>query len=134
MKTLEERKLEHADAIKAFLERKANPPQRIDNASLRAGSSMTYYCPLCGHVKAVLPEEHSEPPPRHCWDCSKLVEADIFTMDGKIRESEAAYKNCSRCGGSGQVPYFNIYCRPKRKMISCSDCKGKGKIEELPTK
>ena len=42
--------------------------ERVDNASLYAGSPMYYYCRLCGN-EMVLPESHMSMAPRYCDDC-----------------------------------------------------------------
>lgn len=59
-------------ALKALEERRAHPPERIDNASLYAGSPMYYYCKSCGHLAAELPEGHWDRPPRLCGECQAL--------------------------------------------------------------
>lgn len=59
-------------AIKRLKERLQNKPEQINNASLYAGSPMYYYCKLCGHTAAVLPESHWERPPSHCKECKDL--------------------------------------------------------------
>jgi len=37
-------------ALKTLEERRANPPEQINNASLPAGSSMYFYCISCGQL------------------------------------------------------------------------------------
>lgn len=52
--------------------RKASAPEKIDNATLPAGSPMTYYCHSCGHVTKVLPEDwwrDEDKPPKFCGWC-----------------------------------------------------------------
>lgn len=61
-------------AVKALEKRKANPPKRIDNASLYAGSPMYYYCHSCGALADVLGEEHTCAPRRLCEDCQEMNE------------------------------------------------------------
>lgn len=59
-------------AMKALEKRQANPPERVDNASLHAGSPMYYYCRLCGHLAATLSESHWGAPPKLCSDCQHM--------------------------------------------------------------
>lgn len=49
--------------------RRANAPEKIDNASLPAGSEMTFYCRKCGHVSDVQPENYTTTPLTLCVDC-----------------------------------------------------------------
>lgn len=59
------------EALKA--RRKANINLvHVDNASLRAGEPMYYYCRLCG-AEMKLHEEHVEPAPKHCEPCTQLL-------------------------------------------------------------
>jgi CRISPR/Cas system-associated protein Cas10 (large subunit of type III CRISPR-Cas system) len=62
-------------ALEQFNKRKlANKNvEKIDNASLRAGSPMTYYCKHCDVKVATLPEGHWEPAPDTCAACKALV-------------------------------------------------------------
>jgi hypothetical protein len=53
---------------------KAKTTERIDDSKLYAGSSMHYYCRLCGLLAATLPEEHSEPPPKFCDECQEMID------------------------------------------------------------
>lgn len=43
-------------AMQALDDRRANQPEKIDNASLPAGSPMYYYCKSCGHLADTKPE------------------------------------------------------------------------------
>lgn len=61
-------------ALRMLAERRANRPVPIDNASLWAGSPMTYYCKSCGHVSEVLPEAHRTTPKSLCGECLALRE------------------------------------------------------------
>jgi hypothetical protein len=66
---------QRALALAALADRRANAPQRIDNASLPAGSPMYYYCHVCGHLTAELPENwYDTPPPELCDPCQELVD------------------------------------------------------------
>jgi len=60
------------EALKALAERRAHPPQRIDNSSLVAGSPMYYYCRSCGHQSDCLPESHFSAPRKLCAACEDL--------------------------------------------------------------
>ncbi len=61
-------------ALAALYDRRANKPTRVDNASLPAGAPMYFYCILCGHQAAVLPEDYLTPPPKLCGECAALKE------------------------------------------------------------
>lgn len=64
---------EHALAMLA--ERRASRPEKIDNASLPAGSSMYYYCRACGHQADVLSEGwFLYPPKKLCSECQALAD------------------------------------------------------------
>lgn len=72
-------------AIKRLKERLQNKPKQIDNGSLYAGSPMYYYCRLCEHLAAKLPESHWESPPKYCKECKDLKNATSLT-DGTLLE------------------------------------------------
>ncbi|MDR2540660.1 MAG: hypothetical protein LBD11_02500 [Candidatus Peribacteria bacterium] len=59
-------------ALAALKERRQNPPEQVNNSSLRAGSPMYYYCNTCGHLSDVLPEAHIGSPKRWCKECQAL--------------------------------------------------------------
>jgi uncharacterized OB-fold protein len=59
-------------ALAALEDRRNNKPKRIDNSSLHAGSSMTFYCVSCGHVSDVLPESYTSPPTKICSECKAM--------------------------------------------------------------
>lgn len=59
-------------ALKALEDRRNNKPERIDNSSLYAGSSMTFYCVSCGHISDVLPENYMSPPAKLCGECKAM--------------------------------------------------------------
>lgn len=61
-------------ALQELAERRANPPERMDNSRLPAGSPMYYYCKSCGHEAGVLPETHMDRPPQLCKECQMLKE------------------------------------------------------------
>lgn len=45
----------------------------IDNASLRAGSPMYYYCQLCRLLAAMFSESHTSAVPTHCQFCAGVL-------------------------------------------------------------
>ena len=59
-------------AIEALKQRVANKPKQIDNATLRAGSPMYFYCRICGHLSDTLPENYINPPSCMCEECNAL--------------------------------------------------------------
>ena len=59
-------------ALEALEHRRKNKPERIDNASLYAGSPMYYYCYTCGHLSDVLPESHYGTPSHISNECQAL--------------------------------------------------------------
>lgn len=62
-------------ALAALAERRANRPEKIDNAALPAGSSMYYYCRTCGHLADVKPELWFVTTPRRlCAECQALAD------------------------------------------------------------
>ncbi len=67
-------------ALKQFRQRKTANQKvtKIDNSSLRAGSSMTYYCEHCDAKIATLPEDHWEPAPNSCAACKALVDHGLI--------------------------------------------------------
>jgi hypothetical protein len=59
-------------ALQALDARRADKPKQIDNSSLYAGSSMYYYCKVCGHISDVLPESYFGRPRQLCGECQAL--------------------------------------------------------------
>jgi len=61
-------------SLAALKQRRAVSAQteKIDNASLYAGSPMYFYCQSCGCNHATLPESYVTPPPRLCSECQAL--------------------------------------------------------------
>jgi len=59
-------------ALEALKKRKENPPKKIDNAALHAGSPMYFYCVSCGHQSDVLPESYTGYPKKLCPECEAL--------------------------------------------------------------
>ena len=66
-------------ALEALAERRANKPDKIDNASLKAGQSMYFYCKSCGHLSDILSESYIVGPKRLCGECKALK--DIAWLD-----------------------------------------------------
>ncbi len=64
---------EKEKALIALQERQANPPEKIDNASLYAGSPMFFYCKVCDGT-IVLPENFTCAVPKLCIECDFLKE------------------------------------------------------------
>jgi len=65
---------EKEKALAALEKRKASKPEKINNASLYAGSPMYFYCRVCGHTSDVLPESFLGTPKRLCDECAYLKE------------------------------------------------------------
>jgi len=65
---------EEKSAHEALARRRAENAKKgkIDNASLPAGSSMYYYCRVCGGPSDVLPENHYDAPRRLCPPCQAM--------------------------------------------------------------
>ena len=59
---------EKEKALIALAERQANPPEKINNSSLYAGSPMYFYCKVCDGV-IVLPESFICSVPKLCGEC-----------------------------------------------------------------
>lgn len=75
-------------AIKAFVTRVLEfKGKEIDNARLRAGSPMHYYCHHCSIKTQTLPEEHRERPVGICEECKKLNENGVLTEAKEIAQS-----------------------------------------------
>lgn len=71
--------LDKEASLAALAERKANAPERIDNASLPAGAPMYYYCQTCGVLVAVKDEGwYRDPPPKRCTECAALKDAGLI--------------------------------------------------------
>lgn len=70
---------EMGSALAAWDERKANPPEQIDNASLVAGSDMYYYCKSCGHLACVLPETWITGHKKYCDACQEMIDKGWLT-------------------------------------------------------
>lgn len=61
-------------ALKALEQRRANKPEKVNNASLPAGSPMYFYCISCDWEAAVLPEGYVSRPPKLCAECKAMSE------------------------------------------------------------
>jgi len=66
-------------ALAALQLRREQPPMRIDNSALPAGSPMYYYCITCGHLAGLLAEDHIRAPPTLCEECLALKECGWLT-------------------------------------------------------
>lgn len=61
------------ESLALLRERRSDPPEHIDNASLHAGSPMYYYCKSCGWLADVKNEGWSLIQPRTlCAFCQRL--------------------------------------------------------------
>lgn len=56
--------------------------EKINNASLYAGSPMYYYCKSCDALAATLPECHISPAPRFCGPCRDLFDQGRLVNTG----------------------------------------------------
>lgn len=69
-------------ALAALAERKANPPEKIRNEDLHAGSPMYFYCRECGHLAHTRPEFYNPitdgPTKRYCDECQKLIDEGLL--------------------------------------------------------
>lgn len=65
-------RLNREKSLAALIERRAHPPEEIDNALLRAGSPMYFYCKSCGHLADVLPEGYLSAPKKLCEACQRM--------------------------------------------------------------
>ncbi len=120
-KEMGEERFAMLQALKA--RRKANLKiERVDNASLRAGEPMYYYCRMCG-AEMKLHEEHDPPAPSFCDDCHALREQGW-------NEADLAFTNkvepCGDCKGEGKREY------PGFGKRTCQSCAGRGKIIPEP--
>lgn len=59
---------EKEKALIALAERQENPPEKIDNWKLYAGSPMYFYCKICDGA-IVLPESFTCAVPKLCNEC-----------------------------------------------------------------
>lgn len=64
-------------ALIALQERQDNPPEKIDNSSLYAGSPMFFYCKICDGT-IVLPESFTCAVPKLCVECDFMKEMGWF--------------------------------------------------------
>lgn len=60
---------------------KALEQGQIDNSRLYAGSSMYYYCKLCGLLSDTKPEGWLDLPSRHCKACLEMMADSEITAD-----------------------------------------------------
>lgn len=64
---------------------------QVNNMRLPAGSSMYYYCKLCGLLAATLPEDHVNAPPKHCTEC-KIMMTDARITADDVKHQAGAFK------------------------------------------
>ena len=70
--------MEKEVAIKLFIKKKTNPPEKVENDSLPEGSSWHFYCNYCGHLSDIIPKKLITPilyetPSNICSICKELV-------------------------------------------------------------
>ena len=70
-----------AQLLQDFHHRKDNPPKKVRNEDLYAGSSMYFYCYGCSHESEVCPENYDWKPSHTCSGCRELQQAGL--MDEK---------------------------------------------------
>ncbi len=65
-------------ALKALEDRRTEnaTKEKINNASLRAGSPMYFYCKACGALADTKPESYITPPKKLCDECQTLKDLD----------------------------------------------------------
>lgn len=63
-------------ALAKLAERRADPPERVDNASMPAGAPMYFYCIACGHLSDTKPESYVTPVRKLCGECAALQALD----------------------------------------------------------
>lgn len=68
---------EKEKAFIALSERQTNPPKKINNGDLYAGSPMYFYCKICEGT-IVLPESFTCEVPKLCDDCNFMKEMGWF--------------------------------------------------------
>lgn len=64
--------LSREQSLEALKDRRAHPPEQIDNASLYAGSPMYFYCRSCGWLADTKPEEYLTSPKKLCDACQRM--------------------------------------------------------------
>jgi len=77
-------------ALEKLAERIKNCPEQIDDSRLPAGSSMHFYCRICGHLSDVLPESYWGSPKKYCGPCRELKDANPGLTDSTIKEAAHA--------------------------------------------
>lgn len=79
-------------ALLRLRKRLDNPAERINNASLRAGSPMFFYCKMCGAESDRVPEGYISSPKKICNDCKELKEVNPFLTETTIVEAAKAIR------------------------------------------
>ncbi len=80
---------EYLDALRER-KRQAEIAGRINNANLRAGSPMYYYCDLCGLLADKLPETHVAIPKQYCAACQEMLDRGYSPSLGKFPGVDAS--------------------------------------------
>jgi len=60
------------ERLEALRVRRENPPKKISNAHLPAGSPMYFYCKSCGHLADTKPESFVSQVKKLCVECQEL--------------------------------------------------------------
>lgn len=121
----EEKLQEMVDALQL---RKLSAPKPVDNASLPAGSSMTYYCRQCRHISDVRGELNFGPVQRYCPECQKML--DQGWNNDQQRFIPFEWKTCGKCGGSGtEVIHTTSFFTPVIRRFRCDRCNGEGRYK-----
>ena len=81
--------IEDAKALAKLRKRIETNPEPIDDSRLPAGSSMHFYCRICGHLSDTLPESYWGTPAKYCGPCKELKAAYPKLTDATIREEAA---------------------------------------------
>jgi len=81
--------IEDTKALERLADRIKNCPAQVDNSRLHAGSSMYFYCKICGHQSDVLPESYWGTPAKYCAPCKELKATYPKLTDATIKEEAA---------------------------------------------
>lgn len=118
---------QQGEALDALADRRAKAPKKINNADLPAGSSMFYYCNLCGAQHYRRSESDFSPVPKFCPPCQQMINAGWTESEQKFATHTVT--TCTVCGGSGQQSERRrSFGRSYTKTWGCSNCGCSGKI------
>lgn len=73
-------------ALSRLAKRIKTCPPKIDDSRLPAGSSMHFYCRVCGYLSDTLPEGYWGTPRKYCSDCKELKDANPGLTDSTLKE------------------------------------------------